>query len=430
MTNHKQTIVRMRKATLAVIAATAMVVLSLALIQVIVQARFSASGANGCGTFLNALGDVQDGDTIVQMIPLKSTEGAIISKNVAIQGGWLPTSNCLVENEVFTTTADLIAAGFQFQAPFTRSILAHDQGPVLTIDPSVISVTVQHVELQQFGITTTLGGGVSGVITGGAQARLENLMITDSTVVNGGGGVYFEVRGGSRLVISDSIFISNTVNQGGGGSFEIRVYDNSEVIIHNTQTLSSTASGNGGGGRIIVESGYVTVTNSSFYGNQSGAAGGNNLSIEGTSAGPAYIWLNDNLIDGGLSLSGTGLIASGNDFNQIYLPMALKNYPPTTKQVQITGITVDGSNNYVVSFQTFNYTPQLPGDHIHFFFDTVPPDQAGVPGSGPWEIYGQPSPFTGYAVSDRPVGANNMCALVANPDHSIILNSGNCISLP
>jgi len=33
-------------------------------------------------------------------------------------------------------------------------------------------------------------------------------------------------------------------------------------------------------------------------------------------------------------------------------------------------------------------------------------------------------------VSDRPSSATKMCALVANPDHSIQLNSGNCVDLP
>jgi hypothetical protein len=68
--------------------------------------------------------------------------------------------------------------------------------------------------------------------------------------------------------------------------------------------------------------------------------------------------------------------------------------------------------------------------HVHFFFNTVPPQQAGMPGSGPWILYGGPRPFTGYKVTDRPSGATQMCALVANPDHSIRLNSGNCVALP
>lgn len=98
--------------------------------------------------------------------------------------------------------------------------------------------------------------------------------------------------------------------------------------------------------------------------------------------------------------------------------------------VRINNITINSSNYYQVDYETFGYTEQLPGMHIHFFFNTVPPAQAGVPGSGPWYLYGGPRPFTGYAVNQRPSNASQMCALVANADHSIILESGNCYNLP
>lgn len=103
-------------------------------------------------------------------------------------------------------------------------------------------------------------------------------------------------------------------------------------------------------------------------------------------------------------------------------------YPPL--YARIDNITIDSSNRYVVVYETFGYTEHLPGQHVHFFFDTVPPEQAGVPGSGPWILYGGPRPFTGYSVSDRPAGANQMCALVANSDHSVIQGTGNCVDLP
>lgn len=105
--------------------------------------------------------------------------------------------------------------------------------------------------------------------------------------------------------------------------------------------------------------------------------------------------------------------------------------PPTPEgdQVRITGITLEGGA-YYVNFETFNYTAQLPGMHVHFFFNTVPPEQAGVPGGGPWILYGGPSPFTQYTAADRPAGADQMCALVANPDHSVIQGTGNCWPLP
>jgi hypothetical protein len=67
---------------------------------------------------------------------------------------------------------------------------------------------------------------------------------------------------------------------------------------------------------------------------------------------------------------------------------------------------------------------------VHFFFDTVSQADAGVPGSGPWKLYAGPSPFKGYKLSDRPNGAERMCILVANPDHSVIKGTGNCVALP
>jgi hypothetical protein len=111
--------------------------------------------------------------------------------------------------------------------------------------------------------------------------------------------------------------------------------------------------------------------------------------------------------------------------------------PPTPEgalaaqpSVEITGITVDSQNRYAVEFVAQNFTPQMPGTHIHFFFNTVSPDQVGLGGTGDRLMYGGPSPFTGYAVSDRPAQATQICALVANPDHSVMLESGNCFNLP
>ena len=108
-------------------------------------------------------------------------------------------------------------------------------------------------------------------------------------------------------------------------------------------------------------------------------------------------------------------------------PTATSTLPPL--YVRINNITVD-AGTYVVEYETFGYTEQLPGQHIHFFFSTVPVEQAGSPGSGPWKLYGGPRPFTQYRVIDKPAAAIQMCALVANPNHSIIPESGNCFDLP
>jgi actin-like ATPase involved in cell morphogenesis len=106
---------------------------------------------------------------------------------------------------------------------------------------------------------------------------------------------------------------------------------------------------------------------------------------------------------------------------------------PAGRQARITGITISGGD-YVVDYQVFGYTARLPGRHVHFFFNTVKPIDAGIhptpPAYGPWELYAGPVPFRKYQVSERPAAATQMCILVANADHSVVQGTGNCVDLP
>jgi len=106
---------------------------------------------------------------------------------------------------------------------------------------------------------------------------------------------------------------------------------------------------------------------------------------------------------------------------------------PETPYVIITNISINSNNFYVVDYETHNFPSDSPKMHVHMFFNTVPPDQAGSPGSGPWKLtwgpYGD-HPFVQYGISNRPAGATQMCALVANPNHTVQPNSGNCMDLP
>jgi hypothetical protein len=97
---------------------------------------------------------------------------------------------------------------------------------------------------------------------------------------------------------------------------------------------------------------------------------------------------------------------------------------------RINGISLDNQGYYSVAYETFEFTESLPGMHVHFFFNTVPQEQAGVPGQGPWILYGGPRPFGEYHKEDRPEDATHMCILVANADHSVQPKTGNCFQLP
>lgn len=111
-------------------------------------------------------------------------------------------------------------------------------------------------------------------------------------------------------------------------------------------------------------------------------------------------------------------------------PSPTPTIPPGVPFVRINGVALDIAGNYVVNYETFEYTEKLPGMHIHFFFNTVLPEQAGSPGTGPWFLYGGPRPFMGFQQSERPQNATQLCALVANPNHSVQANSGTCFNLP
>jgi hypothetical protein len=107
----------------------------------------------------------------------------------------------------------------------------------------------------------------------------------------------------------------------------------------------------------------------------------------------------------------------------------------TGPYVRINEVTIQG-NDYVIDYDTLGFYETLEGWHTHFFFNTVSPEQAGLPGSGPWKLHYGPSPFTGWKVTERPPNATQMCARVANADHSLYyppeggLNTGNCVDLP
>jgi hypothetical protein len=103
--------------------------------------------------------------------------------------------------------------------------------------------------------------------------------------------------------------------------------------------------------------------------------------------------------------------------------------PPGMPYVLIVGVALDGEN-YVVNYETLAFIESMASRHIHFFFNTISAEDAGVPGQGPYLLYGGPRPFREATIFDHPAEATQICALVANPDHTVIPDSGNCYDLP
>jgi hypothetical protein len=118
----------------------------------------------------------------------------------------------------------------------------------------------------------------------------------------------------------------------------------------------------------------------------------------------------------------------------------MNNFSSQSLWAKINDISLDADLNYVVDFQT-NFVPNTSDVHVHFFFDTVEPQYAGTAlcpfpndlDQCKWKLYDGPSPFTNYSFADRPdgpYGAESMCILVADSDHSVRLGTGNCVELP
>jgi molecular chaperone DnaK len=139
-------------------------------------------------------------------------------------------------------------------------------------------------------------------------------------------------------------------------------------------------------------------------------------------------------IVGGAAAQSPGATTGGGVLVLPTAPPALPTFAPGASAAagslaRITGVTLAG-DQYVASFETIGFTPSMSGQHVHFFWDTVPPDRAGEPGGGPYVVYAGGSPFAGFGQGARPDGATAICVTVANVDHSVVPASGTCSPVP
>ena len=104
----------------------------------------------------------------------------------------------------------------------------------------------------------------------------------------------------------------------------------------------------------------------------------------------------------------------------------------------ITDIARDG-DNVVVHYETVGYEPHQnagpDSHHVHFYFDTVPVSQAGIPAdSHNWVAWGLEDGGGDYVytfpASDIPAGASQLCASVANVNHGLDDFNFQCVRLP
>ena len=502
MTQWRNGIKKWRRISVPILVGSFIISITFFVLWTTAYAGFRAGGAGNCGNFGDAIQLAEDGDIVVQMVPPRNSGSPVITKNLRLSGGWLPTENCQENNQYFTETSDYLAYGFQYAAPYTRSELFSVSGPVLNLEdtndpgfPNLDKLIIEHLILANDFAFPDNGAGINGVISDSAEVLLDNVWLRDNHVGVNGGGINLLVDNGSHLTIEDSAFYTNTAdNYGGGlyielrqgsyltientavisnealfaGGMQIVVDGTSHVYIHNTEftgNRTTSPNGYGGGAQIFINGGQVTLDDVAFTENEGGGDANGRGGALFVEMNGGQLTIQDSHFSHNSAASGDGIYlesvgsetatvriintqfeddlyefiqANNLDLqirNQmVYLPAVLNN--PSSSPIlsaRINQITLDEDFNFVVDFETSNYTPMLPGTHVHFFFDTLAPEEAGVPSPPLWYVYGGSSPFTGYSFEDRPFGpdgAEKLCVLVANPDHTVIQGSGNCVKLP
>ncbi len=131
------------------------------------------------------------------------------------------------------------------------------------------------------GAGTFGGGGVSHL---GGDLTVSNCTFSSNSTSASGGGIGYSAGdpigrqpSAGTLNVSGSTFSGNSSNSAaaGGGALDLFNFNlgNSTYIVSSSSFSNNTAT-NGNGGAIVVESGPLTVSTSSFSGNNAGSAGG------------------------------------------------------------------------------------------------------------------------------------------------------------
>lgn len=288
------------------------------------SARLRLSGPGCPGNPDELIAAAEDGDVLVPMYEEefgRNTNSQLITADIEIEGGWVDPSgnfNCGGDADgLLDVRANLIAAGFQYDPTKHSGLTAFDES-VLRLDDDVKSFTARNLDVMQDGTATGNGGGLT--VAGSTQnPRLSSATITLENVAvkpnyfagtvgasGNGGGLYLDLDGGSRLTIRDSA-IRQYRASGSGGGFYFIVRGGSSVLIERTAVQNNSAA-TCGGGRIILHSGTVTISDSSFSGNTAGGQP-SGLCVERAvgATGPAAVYLRGVTFAGG-----AGITASGN----------------------------------------------------------------------------------------------------------------------
>jgi hypothetical protein len=237
------------------------------------QTFFTVGGAGGCGDFKEAVSKARTGGSVLQMIGARDTFGTVITRDVRIHGGWVPTANCDEENQKFTSTLAFIQYGFAYTVEERTTF--RDDGSVLRLDfaedytdpdaPDGLSQFVfDNIDLSTYG-TPQYGGGLQGTLDDSffpmsLRGKLFNTRFINNRVSLDGGGIHLLLDGGASLHIENGLFRENEANQRGGGFF-IELTDLSHLEIRDTIFDRNESRDGGAGFELHVRDNATAVLN-------------------------------------------------------------------------------------------------------------------------------------------------------------------------
>jgi CSLREA domain-containing protein len=223
------------------------------------------------------------------------------------------TINFAVSGQITLTSGELaIAKDLTIAGPGANFLSISGNNASRLFNLNGVTATISGLTLTQGLDATSSGGGA--VLTNSSNLTFDQVVVSNNVETSANGGA-IEVNGGT-LNITDSTFANNKdtgSDLGHGGAIDVAGPLSAAVTI-----TGSTFNGNNAlyGGAISLAAGSLSATNSTFTGNTSGQDGG---AICTVLSGPTVTLLNDTIADniaggngGGISLAGLPAATLGN----------------------------------------------------------------------------------------------------------------------
>jgi hypothetical protein len=298
-----------------------------------------------------------NGDDSIGDLDITATNTAIIGAGAAstvihqtVAGDRVIEVNPFLDPGFVTSISNVtISGGRETTGVGGGGIISGAIGNTLTLTNCIISGN------SATGVGTLGGGGVSHA---GGNLSISGCSFTGNSTSASGGGLGYSAGdpfgrtpSPGTLTISGSTFTSNTASSSaaGGGAADLFDFNQSTGIYQiDSSSFANNTATNGSGGAIIVESGQLTTTTSSFSGNHAGVSGGAILS-SGALASVRYSRLVGNTVtvatNGNTLVRSQGIFAADDDWWGVNTGPGLNDFrstsgplfPTTFLKLQATG---------------------------------------------------------------------------------------------